>query len=894
MSRDGRPDPDQLLAHAREEERRKQRGRLKIFFGAAPGVGKTFAMLEAALREKERGVDVVAGVVETHGRAETEALLKGLDILPRRRIAHRGIELSEFDPDAALARRPALLLVDELAHTNAPGMRQSRRWLDVFELLDEGLDVWTTLNVQHIDSLNDVVAQITGVVVRETVPDSVLDRADEVELVDLPAEELIARMEAGKVYLPEQAERARANFFRRGNLIALRELALRRTADRVDSEMRAYRAKHSIQENWPVRDRMLVLVGPSPYSARLIRATARLAMRLDTEWTAVVVETPSLLQASEEVRQRVQAALRLAREMGGEAVTLGGADVALAVLEFARSRNISRIIVGRSRAAGWRNRFRRSILSQLLERSGEIEILVTEGDAGAAVRSHWAGPEAPRRGDWSEAAQATALIAAATVVSLPLRGVLEPANLLMLYLLALVGVALRATRKRVAVFASLLSVAAFDFFCVPPYLTFAVTDTEFLLVFGTMLVVAVTLTTLAVRLREQAAEAASRAARTLALYQLTRRLASAQRRFDAARDACAIAEETFRAPVAIFLPDERGRLDFSRRTSDALPVASSEEAIAQWAMDHLQPAGRWTSTLPGAKGLYLPLNSGNRCHGVLVFAAPAESPRLPAESMSLLEAFATQTGLALERTCASEAAREAQVRAEAEQLRSSLLSAVSHDLRTPLASITGASATLLDEESRIEPEVRRGLIESIHSEADRLATLVRNLLDMTRLDAGSVQLKAEIVPVEEVVGSALSRAAALLGTRPVRVNLPESLPAVLADPVLLEQLFVNLLENAARHTPRDCAVEVEGRGEGDRVLVELSDHGPGIAPGLEERIFDKFVRGDRGGAGLGLAICRSIAIAHNGSITAENRPGGGARFRVKLPAARPPEMEREP
>jgi two-component system sensor histidine kinase KdpD len=879
-----RPNPDELLARVAEESRKEQRGRLKIFFGAAPGVGKTFAMLEAARRQRTAGTEVVVGVVETHGRKHTNALLEGLEILPRRSVDHRGIRLAEFDLEAALQRRPQLLLVDELAHTNAPGSRHLKRWQDVLELIDAGIDVYTTLNVQHLDSLSDVVSQITGVTVRETIPDSVLDQADEIELVDLPAGELRARLDEGKVYIPEQARRASESFFRHGNLIALRELALRRTADRVDAQMRNYRRDHAIQSTWPVTERLLVSIGPSPYSAKLIRATKRLADRLDAEWIVAFVETPRLSAASGEVRRRVSASLRLAEQLGAETVTLTGDSVADSLILYARSRNVSRIVVGKQPVPVWRKLLRGSVFDELVAKSGEMEIIAISGGPGAA-QEEAASPEAGRKIDWREYAEASAIVAVCTLAALALRSTLNPVNLVMFYLLGVVAIATRSSR-RAALFASVLSVAAFDFFCVPPYLTFAVSDYEYVVTFAVMLVVAVLISTLTIRIRLQAAHAAERESRTQAVYRLTRELAEETSVFDAARAATAIGRDILRANVTIFFPDDEGKISFRRRTDEQLPVPQSEEGIAQWVFDHAQRAGLGQDTLPGATALYVPLKGSQAVLGVMAVAFPARDQATSPEQLNIVDALAAQVSGAIERAQATAAARETDLKLRTEEIRSGLLSAVSHDLRTPLAGITGAASTLLSQGSQLNPSTQRELLESIESEAERLSRLVNNLLEMTRIESGAVEVRRELFPLDELVGSALGRVERLLADRPVTTRIPEGLPPLWVDGTLFEQVLLNVLENAAKYTPAGSPIEISAAEDRGGVRIEIADRGPGFADGEERLIWEKFYRGKAAGtrgAGLGLAISRAIVTAHAGTISAENRPGGGAIIRIWIP-----------
>ena len=883
-----RPDPDELLVRVREQEARRARGKLKVFFGAAAGVGKTYAMLEAARAQSATGVDVVAGIVETHQRAETEALLEGLEILPRRRVEYRGTELDEFDLDAALARHPALLLVDELAHTNVPESRHAKRWQDVLELLDAGIDVYTTLNVQHLESLNDVVTKITGVVVRETVPDSVLEQADDVELVDLPAEDLRRRLKEGKVYVAHQAAEAVENFFREGNLSALRELALRHTAERVDAQMQRYRREHAIDTVWPVTERVLVCIGASPLSARLVRAGRRLAAQLEAPWVVAYVETPTHRSLRPEDRARVLETLRLAESLGAETVTLTGARMSDELLAYARSRNVSKIVIGKPTRGFWRRIFLGSIVDTLVRGSGEIDIYVISGDGRPAPT--------PRRRVRPPAGGPLPYVAALGTVltSTALAWLMFPrfelANIIMVYLLGVVIVSLRFGRVASAL-ASVLSVAAFDFFFVPPYFTFAVSDTQYLVTFGVMLVVALVISGLNVRTRDQAESARAQERRTATLYSLSRELAAA-RGLDTLLDlALRHLLEVFGGRIVILMPDANGRLQ--QRAGQLAPfnMDANDFAVAQWAFDHRAAAGAGTDNVPGAQMRFEPLASSRGVVGV-VGMRPAEPHAFDApEQEHLLETFVSLVAVAVDRALLADEAQAAQVRMEAERVRNALLSAVSHDLRTPLTAITGAASAALDIETRIDAVTRRELLESIRDEAERLNRLVNNLLDVTRLESGSLQLRREWIPVEELVGVALARLAKPLGDRKVTTRLPEDLPPVHVDGLLMEQVFINLLENATKHTPAGQPIDVEARREGNEVIVEVADRGPGLPKGDERKIFEKFFGvGSGGGAGLGLTICRAIVEAHGGHIEGQNRPGGGALFRFALPGGEPPRL----
>jgi two-component system sensor histidine kinase KdpD len=884
---DSRPDPDALLARVQEEEARKRRGKLKVFFGAAAGVGKTYAMLEAAREQRRHGVDVVVGYVELHGRAETEALLEGLEVLPRRTLEYRGASLPEFDLDAALARRPALVVVDELAHTNAPGARHAKRWQDVVELLDAGIDVYTTVNVQHVESLNDVVAKITGVVMRETVPDSVFEQADEVELIDLPPDDLLQRFREGKVYLPDQAREAIENFFRKGNLIALRELALRATADRVDAQMRVYRRDHAITGVWPTAERVLVCVGPAPYSARLVRAAKRMADQLGAEWIAAFVETPAMLRLPPEARDSVAQTLRLAELLGAQTITLSGETMSEAILVYAGDRNVTKIVVGKPTRTLWQRVLLGSIVDALVQGSGDIDVYVISGG-----REDGSRPTSARRRqlptDWTAYARAVGVVALATGLSWMLAPVSELSNLVMIYLLGIIAVAMR-TGRGPSLLAAVLSVAAFDFFFVPPFLTFAVSDARYVFTFLVMLVVGLVISGLTVRTRTQAAAALHRERRTAALYAMSRELASTRGVDALLAVGVRHVGEVFTSQVGVVVPaGDAGTL--TPWTGGQFELDASELGVARWVYEHRQPAGLGTATLPGASALYVPLLASTGPVGVLGLR-PADRHALDApERLHQLETFASQVALALERARLAQDTQDAEVRIETERLRNSLLSSVSHDLRTPLATITGAVTTILDDPGRLDAGTRRELLESVREEADRLNRLVQNLLEMTRLESGALQLRRELHPVEEVVGAALGRVGKRLGDRRVTTQVPPDLPLVPMDDVLIEQVLVNLLDNVIKYTPPRSPVDIIATAGERNVTVELRDHGPGLPPGTEGKVFDKFYRAQRDGergAGLGLAICRGIVQAHGGKIWAQNIPDGGVAFLFTLPLGDP-------
>jgi two-component system sensor histidine kinase KdpD len=910
MPNPSRPDPDALLERVRREEARASRGKLKIFFGATAGAGKTYTMLEEARALKAKGVDVVIGYVEPHGRAETEALLEGLECLPYLSVSYRGATLRDFDLDAALARKPALLLVDELAHSNPvegePRPRHAKRWQDVEELLSAGIDVYTTVNVQHIESLNDVVAGITGVRMQETVPDSVFEKADEVELIDIPPDELLERLRAGKIYIPEQARHAIGNFFRKGNLIALRELALRTTADRVDAAMQEYREGQAIRAIWAAGERIMVAIGPDDQSERLVRAGKRMATALHAPWIVVYVETPDLLRLSEEARNRRIALLRLAESLGAEAVTLGGSSTGEPLANYARERNITRILIGRPRRPLWRRLFRPSTYGELLARTTGVDIHVVGGaDETAALRNPflarsraYLGAEHPSgKPHWPGYAGGVAATAVCTALGFLLSPHFELVNVAMVYLLAVVVVATRYGRGP-AIATSVIAVAAFDFFFVPPQLTFAVSDVQYLLTFVIMLVVGLVISNLTASVRLQATVAGHRERRTALLYAMSRELAATRGQDNMARVAVRQVAEVFDSQVVVVLPDANGRVRFPQGQSISGSFHGADLAIAQWVQDHGRAAGLGTDTLPGSEALYLPLQGSQEVLGVLgVLPANPRRVLLP-EQFHLLETFAGQLALALERSQLAEHAQQASIDAETEGLRNALLASISHDLRTPLAVIAGASSSLVEKGDGLGAPERSALARSIYEQAQEMSELVNNVLEMTRLEAGTIALNRDWHALGEIAGSVLRRLRERLAAHPVRVELAADLPLVRVDATLVEQALANLLENAAKYTPPGTAICLRAARDGDELIVSVEDTGPGLPPGDLEQLFAKFHRGTTegtiGGAGLGLAICRAVVRLHGGRIWAERRSEGGAAFRFTLPLETAPPVPPEP
>ncbi|MFE1599274.1 ATP-binding protein [Methylobacterium sp. ID0610] len=888
-----RPSPDALLAAARREEGR--RGRLKVFLGAAPGVGKTYEMLTIGRARQRAGADVVVGVVETHGRAETEALLDGFAAIPRRRVPYHGTVLEEMDLDALLARKPAVALVDELAHTNAPGSRHPKRYQDVEELLDAGIDVLTTLNIQHVESLNDVVASITRIRVRETVPDSVLDQADDIEVVDLNPDDLIQRLKDGKVYVPHNAERALRHYFSRGNLTALRELALRRTADRVDDELLSHMRANAIAGPWGAGERVLVCVSEDPRSAGLVRTAKRLADRLHAPWTALAVEGPRSLSLSEAERDRIADTLRLADRLGGDAVTIpGGRRIADDVLAYARSANVNHIVLGKSQRSRLFELMHGSVVHDLLRRSGPISVHVVAGEAvetAAVPRKTTA--TAPATPAWSPRAYLAALLAVAASLGVALVGQpyfgIENADLFLLSSVVAVAVRAGLGPSLLAVVAASLS---YNFFFLPPVYTLTIADPTNVAAFVLFTLVAVLVSNLAARAQQVAAVSQARARSTERLYGFSRKLAGCGTLDDVLWATCAQVAAMLRVRVVLLLPDREGLgVQAGYPPEDRLDEA--DVAAAKWAFDNDRAAGRGADTLPGARRLFLPMRTGRGTIGVIGLDADGKGPILTPEGRRLLDALADMGALAIERVRLVEDLDRAERAAETDRLRQALLTSISHDLRTPLASVLGAATTLRDLDQALTPPAKGELLATIIEESERLNRFIANLLDMTRLEAGAVVPNLAPQDVGETVGTALRRTETVLSGHRTVLDLPDDLPLLRLDPVLFEQVLVNLLDNAAKYAPAGSTVTIRGRREGRRVRLQVLDEGEGLPEDEVERVFDKFHRvrkGDRvrAGTGLGLSIARGFIEAMGGTLTAANRTDRmGAVFTLSLPVPAP-------
>lgn len=891
---DQRPDPDQLLSRLNAEEAKASRGKLKIFFGASAGVGKTYAMLGAAREQLLQGVDVVIGVVETHGRMETEVMSDGVERAPLRDILYRNRVLREFDLDAALIRKPALILMDELAHSNVAGSRHAKRWQDIDELLAAGIDVYSTVNVQHLESLNDVVRGITGIRVWETVPDKVFDAADEVVLVDLPPDELLQRLQAGKVYLPNQAERAIRNFFRKGNLIALRELALRRTADRVDDEMLQYRREQFVSPVWQTRDSLLACIGTSTSGEKIVRTTARIANRLEAPWHAIYIETPDLQRLSEASRHRILRNLKLAEDLGAQTATLSGNEAEEVVVKYARDHNLAKILVGRDHPRPWRPWYR-SFADRIGQRAPDLDVLQVaraelDREPRKDVRENVSDGLAAQWPLYAKAAAGCVLTGLAAAMIFP---VIDLPNIVMVFLLAVVLVSVRYGRGP-GVLASFLAVAIFNFGFVQPRFTFAVTDVQYLMTFAVMLVVGLITGQLTAGSKYQADVATRREQRVRSLYEMSRDLSAALMPEQIAEIGERFIVTELGAKTAFLLTDANDRLQ--RPLSSPLGPPAVDMGIAQWAFDHGEAAGKGTNTLAASPILYLPLKAPMRLRGVLALEMRNTDRLMIPEQQRLLDTFASLIAIALERVHYVEVAQNTTVQMESERLRNSVLSAISHDLRTPMSVLVGlADSMFLTQPPPTSPQAE--IARSLKEEALRVSAQVNNLLDMARLQSGRVELNRQWQPLEEVVVSALKTLERAFAEHQIRVSLDENLPLVSIDSVLMERVIYNLLENTVKYTPPGSQVEIGANVTERMIEVWVDDNGPGLPEGKEDVIFKKFERGQAEsatrGVGLGLAICRAIVEAHGGEIYAVNRPQGGARFLFTLPKGNPPALDAE-
>ncbi len=882
---DARPSPDALL----ETAAREGRGRLKIFLGAAPGVGKTYEMLMSGRARRAEGIDVVIGVVETHGRKETAALLDGFEIVPRKAVDYKGRALDEMDIDAIVARRPTLVLVDELAHTNATGSRHPKRYLDVREILGRGIDVYTTLNIQHVESLNDVVAQITRVRVRETVPDSVIDRADDVEIIDLTPDDLIKRLHEGKVYVPNTAKRAVENYFSPGNLTALRELALRRTAQRVDEQLLSHMQAHAIPGPWAAGDRVLVAVDERPRGASLVRYARRQADRLRAPWAALHVETSRSIGMPEADKDRLAATLRLAGQLGGEAVTIPGQHVADDIVRYAAANNFTHIVIGKSDGPRWRELIEGSVIHDLIRTAGDISVHVTTGsdqDGGLTPRGVRTAAQPAQFELWPYVLS-TVFIACALGVGLLLDQFLDVRNIALVFLMAVLTSAVTVGLWP-GIYTSVASALAFNFFFLDPPYTLTIRDPESVLAFVFFLIVALTASNLTARVQRQAVAARQRARTTDDLYQFSRKLAGTGTLDDVLWATVFQIASMLKVRVVLLLP-ENGKIAVKAGYPPDDTLVDADIAAARWAWEHNRAAGRGADTLPGARRLYLPLRTGRTAVGVIGLDNDKQGPLLTPEQQRLFDALADQAAVAIERIQLVADVDRAKLAAEADRLRSALLTSISHDLKTPLAAIMGAAGTLREYAPSLPEADRSDLLATVVDEAERLNRFIANLLDMTKIESGAMEPNYMLHDVGDIVGSALRRAAKITAGHKIEVAIPPDLPMLRLDAVLFEQVLFNVLDNAAKYAPQGSTIRVRAWPDGEAVMLQVADEGPGIPAEDLERIFDTFYRVRkrdqvRAGTGLGLSICRGFVEAMGGTITVANRADrSGAVFTIRMP-----------
>ena len=856
--------PDGLPKPIRAEE--ASRGKLKIFLGYAAGVGKTYAMLEAAHQRRDQAIDVVVGYVETHKRIETEELLEGLEVLPRKQVEYHNVVLSELDVDALLQRHPQLVVVDELAHTNAPGSRHPKRYQDVEEILDAGIDIYTTFNIQHLESLNDIVAQVTGVVVHETVPDSIIDQASEIEVIDLPPDELLSRLKEGKVYIPQQAARALEKFFRKGNLTALREMAFRRAAERVDNQMRNYMETSAIPGPWPATERLMICISGHPVSERLVRAGRRLADELKAEWFAVHVQTLDRRRFSTEGAENVARALRLAEDLGALVRQIEGQNVPATLVDFARKNNVTKIITGQPLRPRWKEILSGSLTNDLIHLSGNIDVYVVNDPSGPLPAP--ITPVLRRTSSWLRYALSVLLVALTTLISLPIYGRIHSTNLVMLYLAAVVISALYLGRGP-SMLASIVGVLAFDFFFTEPRLTFVVSDTQYIITFLGLFIVSVAISNLTARVRDHVEIIRAQEQQSSTLYALSRELTVSTDLDTVLAKVIEQIGQTFNRQVVILLPHESTLI--VRAATPGFIIDQDEQAVAVWAYEKNHVAGRGTDTLPAAKIRYQPLQVAGRVVGVLG-VKPDESNRLNPSQRALLDAYASLAALAIERGQLTEQARQAEIASVTEKLQTALLNSISHDLRTPLVSITGALTSLDEQSDSLKEEYRKSLIITAREQADRLNRLVGNLLSMTRIESGAIKLNREPGDIQDVIGTALEQLDSRITEHEIRVNVPDDFPLVPVDFTLIVQVVVNLLENAVKYSPKGSLIEVSASLVENKALLEIMDRGIGIPPADLNRVFDKFYRVQRpenvSGTGLGLSIGKGIVEAHHGNIYA--------------------------
>jgi two-component system sensor histidine kinase KdpD len=879
---DHRQNPDKLLKQAEELERHNKVGKLKIYLGAAPGVGKTHEMLQDAMAARNKGLDVVIGVVESHGRTEINAMIGDFEFIPKKNIDYHGRNLQEFDLDAGLKRSPGLILMDEMAHTNVDGMRHKKRWQDIKELLDRGIDVFTTLNVQHIESLNDDVAQIIHAPVKETVPDSMLELADTIELIDISPDDLLKRLHEGKVYLPEQAALAADSFFRKGNLTALRALALRATAERVGAQVLLYRQGHDIQHVWPAMEKILVCVGGGSECLKLIRAAKRIATSLGVEWIAIHVDAPQL-KLTEEKRNEAMRNLRFAEHLGAETRVISGFDIVKEIMDFARSQNVTQIMIFKHIRQRWLNLFSRNLADEVVRYSGEIDVYLMTGSVDADKKP--LSKITPTPMEFRGYAISLAVIAFATLVNFVLFPYVRPSNLIMIYLLGVTVVALLG-KMGPSLLASFSSVLAYDFFFSSTVFTFAIPDVESLSTLLVMLIVAQVISQLSILTRQQALSARQAENQTSALYTLSRQLAGT-RGINKLLDISTVYLANYFNSEVVALVPQNGALLFHAGSHDQQLLSEKEQSVAQWVYEMGQVAGLGTDTLAFSSALYLPLLGSQEVIGVLRIQPMNANSFVSPEKMHILEACAQQIAVAIEVDRLHDRTKMHEVQSEVDQVRNALLQSVAHDLRTPLVAIIGAASTQIELSKKLDAHAIETNGRDIYFEAQQLSRLINNLLQISFLEGYQVKLQKHPSSLKEVINVVLSISDQQLADRSVHLHLPKELPDIPFDQTLIQEVLLNLIDNAVKFTTTDSAIDINVAFDETTVVISVEDLGPGLVPDELNQLFEKYYRGRKltseRGLGLGLALCRMIVEAHGGNIWAENRRDQGAAFRFSLP-----------
>ena len=872
-----RLDPEELLHRTEEEERKERRGKLKIYLGAAPGVGKTYAMLQDALEKRDNDLDVVVGVAESHGRSDIDAMLKKFEIIPRKTVRYRGTSCSEFDLDASLQRHPGLILIDEMAHTNAPGLRHTKRWQDIKEFLDRGIDVYTTLNVQHIESLKDDVAQIIQAPIRETVPDSMIEMAHTIAVVDLPPEDLLKRLQDGKIYIPQQAELATEHFFRKGNLIALRELALRTTAERVGSDVLLYRQSEGIKQIWPTRDKILVCVGPRLDSLKLIRAAKRIVTSLQAEWIAVYVDTPKSNASASQRNSAIQN-LRLAEQLGAVTHVLTGFDIVKELMEFAREQNVTQIMVRKHIITRWRSWFHKNLADEIVRYSGDVDVYIMTGDVSKTTAPKITPPRQPT--PWKIYGVSMAIIVIATLLNSLFYPFLTPSNLVMIYLLSLVIIA-RFGRTGLSIVASIISVLTYGFFFVPPFYTIAVSDIEYIFTLVVMLVVAQVISYLTILTRRQEESARLIQSQTTALYALSRRLTNTRGVDQLIALSIGYIADAFNCDVMALLP-KKGHLEIRGSYPSKQRLNAKERSIAQWVYEMGQSAGLGTDTLSFSEALFIPLKAAKASIGVLR-VQPKTQQLLTPEQMSLLDSCVNQVALALEVDRMQETTRIKELKAKTERARITLLEAIFNDLKTPLNIIGHEVSTLMASEQ----EQIRDIGKNIDYEMEKLSQLNNNILRIMQLETQDLKISKQPTSLSVIIHFVVQVANKTLKERPLHTHIPENLPLVPLNKALIQQVMMNLIDNAVKFTPPKSPITINVRVEDEAVIVSVEDDGPGVGLDEKDKLFEKFYRGKQptsmSGLGLGLAICQKIIVVHGGNIWVENLEKNGEAFRFTLP-----------